>query len=378
MNAPGRPTTALIDLETLAFNLHSSRKFIGESVSYMAVVKANAYGHGAVECSRRLQSEGVDWFGVATVQEALELRGGGVSLPVLVLGGVWPGEERAVLDHHLTPVVFQLERAKRLNEAAIARRQRLPVHVKIDTGMGRLGIRLDGVEDFLSDFVSLEALQVEGLMTHFAVADRLDQNDFTELQIRRFKTAVSRFKDRGIVPRYVDLANSPGAVVHANARGNMVRLGGILYGLGGDVLPAEAEKPELRPVMSLVSEIGLLRRVPKGESIGYGRTFTTVRDSLIATIPIGYHDGYPRQLSNRANVIVRDRRCPVVGRVSMDWITVDVTDLPDAREGEKVVLIGSSGGDTLITAEELAARVGTISYEITCGIGSRVPRIYVN
>jgi alanine racemase len=373
----GRPTVALIDLEALAFNFRSARDFIGLDVAYMAVVKANAYGHGAVECARKLQEAGVDWFGVATVQEAMELRRSGIGVPILVLGGVWPGEERKALDQNLTPVVFQLKRARALNAAAAARRQRMPVHIKIDTGMGRLGIRFDAVDEFLSGFQRLDHLQVEGLMTHFAAADRLDQTEFTDLQIERFGEVVSKFRSRGIDPRFVDLANSPGAVVHPRARGNMVRLGGILYGLGGDVLPADVPKPELRPVMSIVSEIGLLKTVPKGETIGYGRTFVTERDSLIATVPIGYHDGYPRPLSNIGRVIVRDRLCPVAGRVSMDWITVDVSEIPDIREGEKVLMVGQTE-KVRITAEELAACVGTISYEITCGMSGRVPRVYVS
>jgi alanine racemase len=372
-----RPTAALIDLGALAFNLGSARSFIGEELAYMAVVKANAYGHGAVECARTLQNEDVDWVGVATVQEALELRRGGISLPILILGGAFAGEERAVISQNLTPVVFQIARAKALNDAARARRQKLPVHVKIDTGMGRLGVRFDAIEDFLSELVTFENLQVEGLMTHFAAADRLDQNEFTNLQIDRFNAAVGRFRDRGIEPRFVDLANSPGAVVHPSARGNLVRLGGILYGLGGDVLPAEADKPELRPVMSLVSQIELLKVVPVGETVGYGRTFTTGRDSLIGSVPIGYYDGYPRPLSNNANVIVGGRLCPVVGRISMDWTTVNVTDVPNVSEGEKVILIGNSGA-LQISAEELAVRVGTISYEITCGISGRVPRVFLS
>ena len=367
----------MIDLAALAFNFNSSRHFIGESVSYLAVVKANAYGHGALQCAARLQSEGADWFGVATVKEALELRRGGVSLPILVLGGFWPGEERALLEHNLTPVVYQIDRARILNEMAAARRQKIPVHVKVDTGMGRLGVRFDEVENFATTFATFRNLQVEGLMTHFAVADRLDETDFTNLQIDRFDAAAEIFRQHGIEPRFVDLANSPGAVVHPSSRGNMVRLGGILYGLGGDVLPMESEKPLLKPVMSVVSEIALLKRVPKSETIGYGRTFKTERDSLIATVPVGYHDGFPRVLSNNADVLVRDRRCPVVGRVSMDWLTVDVTDVEEVSESDRVIVIGHAG-DESIRAEDLAQKAGTISYEITCGISERVPRVFIS
>lgn len=370
-----RPTEARIDLANLRFNLRSSREFIGPDLKYMAVVKADAYGHGAVACSRALADEGVDWLGVALVEEGLELRAAGLGLPILILGGFWPGQESILVSHRLTPVVFRIDQARTLNAEAMRRGMSVPIHVKIDTGMGRLGVRYEDTDSFARELSEFKNLAVEGLMTHFAAADDLSENEFTALQTVRFYDVVNTFRDRGFEPEIVDLANSPGSVVHPIARGTMVRLGGILYGLGDDVLPKGVPLPKLRPVLSLVSKISCCRKVPKGETVGYGRTFRTERDSIIASIPIGYDDGYRRNLSNNASVIIRNQLAPVVGRVSMDWITVDVTDVPNVREGDEVILIGRSATHQ-ITAAELASRIGSLSYEITCGIGKRVPRVF--
>jgi len=374
MNA-SRPTRAEINLDNLRFNVRSSREFIGGDLKYMAVVKANAYGHGSVECARALENE-VDWFGVALVEEGVELRTAGIRKPILSLGGFYNGQESLLIEHSVTPVIFRIEQAESLSRAIGVSSTKQEVHVKIDTGFGRLGVRFDQVEDFADRLSRFSNLSVDGLMTHFASADDLSENDFTDGQIRRFYEAVDIFRDFGFAPSFIDLANSPGAVGHINSRGNMVRLGGILYGLGGDILPQDIEKPELRPVMSLISKIALLKNVPAGESLGYGRTFFTKRDSVIATIPIGYHDGYRRGLTNKARVIINGKFAPVVGRISMDWIIADVTDICEAETGGDVVLIGAQD-DAAVTAEELAGLVDTISYEITCGIGDRVPRRFI-
>lgn len=371
-----RPTRAEINLDNLAFNFHSAKEFIGTDIKYMAVVKADAYGHGSVKISQRLAAEGVDWLGVALPEEGLELRNAGIRLPILCLGGFWPGQERLLIDNDLTPVIYSSEMAEALNAAARKTGRTFTTHIKIDTGMGRIGVRHDAVKRFASEFKHCTNLEVEGLMTHFAVADDLKQNEFTDLQIERLDKAVLIFRENGFSPSIIDLSNSPGAVAHTNARGNMVRLGGILYGLGDDVLPKEVDKPQLRPVMSVRTQISQLKNIPTGETLGYGRTFTTERDSLIATIPIGYEDGYRRAFSNRARVVVNGSYAPVVGRISMDWTIIDVTDLPDCRVGDEVMLIGGSG-DCKVTAEDLAKIAGTISYEIACGIGKRVPREFV-
>lgn len=372
-----RPTWAQIDLDNLASNLQSVRRFIGGDVKYMAVVKADGYGHGAVECARRLEAEGIDWFGVALPEEGIELRQAGIRKLILCLGSFWEGQENPILDYDLTPVIFQIEKAELLNRAAAQRGTFVNIHVKIDTGMGRIGVRFDEVPEFAERLKGFPNLRLEGLMTHFASADDLSENDFTALQIDRFENSVKVFEEKGFRPVYKDLANSPGAIVHPESRQTMVRLGGILYGLGDDVLPKNVKKPELKAVMSLHSKVAHLKRVPAGETLGYGRTFRTENDSVIATIPIGYDDGYPRVLSNTGRAIVQGAYVPVVGRVSMDWIMLDVTGIPNVKVNDEVILIGEKYGLS-VTAEELAVKTGTISYEIACGINRRVVRRYVS
>lgn len=368
-----RPTFAEIDLAALKFNFRSAKKFIGADLKYMAVVKADAYGHGAVECSRVLVEEGVDWLGVALVEEGLELREAGISSPILCLGGIASGRESDAINWNITPVVFNLDQAAAMNKAAQSLDRQVTIHVKVDTGMGRLGVRLDQIDLFIKGLSNLTQLRVEGLMTHFASANDPKETEFTNEQMRRFDQVRDQFINAGFEPAIVDLANSPAAVGHPASRPQMVRLGGILYGLGGDVLDPAKSQPELKPVMSLRSEICDIKSVPAGETLGYGRTYVTDRDSRIGLVPIGYHDGYRRNLSNRAHVLVNGKRAPVVGRISMDWTIIDVTDIATAHIGSRVIFIGTDGEEQ-IKAEDLATILDTISYEITCGISTRVPR----
>jgi alanine racemase len=371
----GRPTWAEIDLEALAHNFKLIKQRVGDDVKILAAVKANAYGHGAMECARRLESEGADWFGVALPEEGIELREAGITRPILCLGGFWPGQETALLDYQLTPVVYRLDLIDSLNRAAQEADKTADVHVKVDTGMGRLGVRADAVGEFCDALASFKNIRVEGLMTHLAAADDESKHRFTDDQLLKFEGAIASFRERGFQPPLIHAANSAAAFGNPGARGNMVRPGGSLYGFVRDVFPADIEAPALRPVMSLHSRIVLLKNVPKGEYLGYGCTFQTQRDSLIATIPIGYDDGYRRALSNKARVILRGQLAPVVGRVSMDLTLVDVTGVPNVSFEDRVTLLGQEG-EVSITAEDLGELAETISYEITCGISSRVPRIY--
>ncbi|CAN5684954.1 alanine racemase [soil metagenome] len=371
-----RPTWAEIHLDNLAFNFHSVKDFIGQNIKYMAVVKADGYGHGAVECAKNLEKEGIDWFGVALPEEGLELRESGIKKPILCLGSFWTGQEKLLLKYNLTPVIYQLEIAKEFNQAAKEKDLTADIHLKVDTGMGRIGVRFDEVKVFVEGLKQFDNLRVEGIMTHFAAADNLAENDFTQRQIRQFNEAVSIFEENGFRPKYKDLANSPGAIAHKNSRNNLVRLGGVLYGLGDDVLPKGIEKPELRAVMSLHTRISHLKKVPKGETLGYSRTFKTKKDSVIATVPIGYHDGFRRSFSNRGRAIINGVFASVVGMISMDWTILDVTDVPNVKVNDEVILIGEQN-KLKITAEELAKLNDTISYEITCGINRRVTRKYV-
>ncbi len=375
-NISHRPTVAQIDLDALASNFHSSKNFIGPDVKIMAVVKANAYGHGAAQCALRLEKEGVDWFGVAIPEEGVELRKTGISLPILCLGSFWPGQEVTLIVHDLTPVIFDESAARSLNSVAKDANKTIDVHVKIDTGMGRIGIRHETAEKFANFLQTRSNLNVQGMLTHFASAEDTASDDFTNLQIDRFDQAVAAFKSVGHNPTIFDLANSPGAFRHENSRANLVRLGGALYGLLDDIMPQSAKMPPLKPVLSLRSKIAHVKNIIAGESLGYGRTFMIKRDSLIALVPIGYADGYHRGLSNRAYAIVKGKRAPLVGRISMDWTLIDVTDITGVAVNDNVCLIGHDG-DEEIRSADLARELDTIGYEITCGIAPRVPRIFV-
>ena len=373
---PGRPTVAVTDLDALALNFHSAKNFIGPGIKYMAVVKANAYGHGIEACAMRLESEGVDWFGVALPEEGNMLRRAGVSIPILCLGSFWPGQEEVMVTNRLTPVIFDERAAVNMDRYASSSGLTVDVHVKIDTGMGRVGKRFDDVLAFAEFLEKLDNIRVSGLLTHFAAADDPDQNKFTELQIERFNSAINVFRSSGHSPECFDLANSPAAITNRASQGNLVRLGGALYGLLDDILPTDKERPKLKPVLSLSSEIANIKDIPVGESIGYGRTFVTERDSRIALVPIGYADGYPRSLSNCGRVVIREKFAPVVGRISMDWTLVDVTDIPEVAVNDTVFLIGEDGKSS-ISAADIAGLSGTIGYEIACGISPRVPRIFI-
>src|SRR5437016_5229441 len=367
----GRPTWAEIDLDALAHNVRVIREHVGGSVKIMAAVKANAYGHGAVECARRLEAEGVDWFGVALPEEGVELRRAGVRKPILCLGGFWEGQEALCLQERLTPVVYRPDMIESLDRAARDHRVVADVHLKVDTGMGRLGVRAEALPEFCETLTRCQSIRLDGLMTHLAAADDPNREDFTRSQLNRFAQAVSVFRERGFTPTHLHGANSAAAFAFPESRGNMVRPGATLYGFVRDVLPPNIPAPPLRPVMSVRSCIMLLKRVNKGEKLGYDCTYETTRESLIATIPIGYDDGYLRALSNRGQVIVRRKFAPVVWRVSMDLTLIDVTDVAGVSLDDRVTLLGQEG-ELLVTAEDIAELAGTISYEIACGISNRV------
>lgn len=370
-----RPTWAEIDLDALAANFHVIKRHVGPGVNVMAIVKANAYGHGSVACARRLAAEGADWFGVALPEEGIDLRESGINQPILCLGGFWEGQAAACVKYRLTPVVYRLDMMEDLDRAARAAGVSVDVHLKIDTGMGRLGFRFDELNDAPAMLKRFVNVRVDGLMTHFAAADDPTCEALTEDQIARFSSAAGAFCQAGHHLTFQHSANSAAIYSHPDAWSNMIRPGGVLYGLWRDVLPAKVDASDLKPVMSLHSRISLLKWVPAGETIGYGCTFEASRKTLVATIPIGYDDGYPRALSNRAHVVVRGVCASVIGRISMDLTLVDVTGVPGVQSGDPVILIGrdEKSGQS-VTAEELAKIAGTLSYEITCGIGSRVPR----
>ncbi len=374
--AAQRPTWAEVDLNALTANFHVVKDRVGPDVNVMAIVKANAYGHGAAECARELEKAGADWFGVALPEEGIELRDAGITRPILCLAGFWKGQESICLQGKLVPVVYRLDLIEAFDRAAGERGVVADVHVKVDTGMGRLGVRFDELGDFADALKRFQNIRVDGVMTHFAAADEPSCGPLTRDQVQRFENALAIFSEHGFKPRYRHLANSAAIFGQPTAWGNMVRPGGVLYGLWRDILaPAERDE-KFQPVMSLHSRITLLKWVAEGETVGYGCTFEASRKTLVATIPVGYDDGYMRALSNRGHAIIRGIHSTVIGRISMDLTLIDVTNVPDVQLDDEVILVGHDGGLS-ITAEDLAKTAGTLSYEVTCGIGGRVPRVFI-
>jgi alanine racemase len=359
-----RPTTAHVDLSRLRHNLGEIRRVVGPGVQVLAPVKGDAYGHGLVPCALALEEAGVDMFGVALVEEGQVLREAGVRAPILCLGGPGARGTSTVLDHDLTPMVFDLAAAERLDAEARRRGVLLDVHLKVDTGMGRLGVPSGQWDRFLDRLADLTRLRVRGLSTHFAEAD--SDPTFTRLQLARFHDAVASARLRAFCPELLHTANSAGALGFPEARLDMVRPGLALYGIS----PVPGLDLDLRPVMRVTTEVLFVKNIPAGYGVSYGRRWIASRPTRLATLPVGYADGYPRALSNRAEVLVHGQRCPVRGAVCMDMILVDVTDVArPVRPGDVVELLGPGVG-----AEELAERAGTIAYEILCGFSERVPR----
>ncbi|HEU4889636.1 MAG TPA: alanine racemase [Thermoanaerobaculia bacterium] len=362
-----RPTWAEIDLCAFDRNVETLASRLPAGTKLIAMLKANGYGHGAVELARRCRPEQVAMIGVALLEEALELRTAGITLPILVLGPLNERQVRLALEHDVTLGVPGPEELEQV--ARVARERDIAIHLKLDSGMGRMGVvesELPLVADLLR---SAPRLRIEALYTHFANAGDVS-DPFTNDQLARFETLVETLREAGIsAPRH-HVANSA-ATIRGMTPGDFARVGIALY--GAEAL--DASSPRLEPVMRWRTAIGRLKELPPGHAIGYGTTFHTTRPSRIATLPVGYADGYRRGLSNWGEVLVRGKRAPIVGRVSMDLTTIDVTDVPDAALGDEVVLLGRQGTDE-IAAEELAAKLDTISYEVFCSVSARVPRVY--
>ncbi len=370
-----RPTIAEINLDALEYNYTQIRKRVTQGTKILAVVKANAYGHGAVRISSELENLGVDLLGVATCEEGIELRKASITTPIIILGGFFKGQSIYAKQYDLIPVIYNLESAKELSQCAHKSNSRAKIHVKIDTGMGRLGILPSETKVFLQNIIKLNNLEIEGILSHLADNNQDNHSglEFTQRQAELFKRQIEELHQMGIHPQYEHLANSAAIIEKSPEFFNLVRPGIMLYG----AYPSEGFKQliDLKPVMSLKTKIVSLKKVAKGTSISYGRTFTCKKESLIATLPIGYADGYSRSLSNRGEILIRERKAPIAGVVCMDMIMADVTEIPGVSLGDDVVLMGSQG-DGKITAEAIAKKTGTISYEILCGISPRVPRVY--
>jgi alanine racemase len=366
------PTYATINLAALAHNLFRLKYYLSPGCEVMAIVKANAYGHGSVETARALAGQGIERFAVASLDEGIALRQAGLSTSIVVLGALFEEQVSDLVAHRLTPVVSDGRILPALAKAAHSYPVPYPIHLKVETGMGRLGLSPEELRSLLDDPLFRSALKVEGIMTHLADTDGKD-GTFTERQLSAFCAVLEQMRERGVPLPLVHAANSAAIVRFPDAHFSLVRPGIMLYGY--HTLPATVPAPDLRPVLSLHTTIVQLRTIPQGGTVSYNGTFVAPRPTRIAVLPIGYADGYSRQLSHRGSVLIRKRRVPIVGLVCMDMIMVDVTDLPPLQVGETVTLIGQQGRES-IWADEVAGWIGTIPYEVLCGIGSRVPRLY--
>ena len=365
-------TCCIVDLSALRANLRTVRRLVGPDVEVLAVVKADAYGHGDIGTARALCAEGVGRLGVATVAEGVRLRDAGVDAAILVLGSVYPGDAAALVRHSLDPVVPRLDLLEHLDAFGATHGAEIPFHLKLDTGMGRLGLLPDAVEEWLPALHGLKAARLQGVMSHFAQAEE-PESPSCRGQLRAFRRTLERIRATRDVP-LAHMANSAAIMVLPEARFDMVRAGGMLYGIFSH--PLLAELVRLAPVLTWKTRVLQLKTLPKHSPISYGGTFVTRRESVIATLPVGYADGYKRSLSNKAAVLIRGRRAPVVGRVTMDLTMADVTAIDGVQPGDEVVLLGTQDGETL-SAEEMAGWADTISYEILTSISRGVPRHYI-
>ncbi len=363
-------TWAEIYLDRLANNYGLIKKFVGNK-KIMAAIKADAYGHGAVEVAKTLQKLGVDMFGVASVEEGIELRLAGIEAKIVILSPIMYEQIDVCIEHNLIPTISELKFFERLNRKLMSYKKPLLVHIEVDTGMTRTGFPYDKTIDALKKILTSPQIKIEGIFSHFPLAD--SDGAFSQEQIKKFSSLITRLNSIKIKPKFVHLANSSGIFRYPQSHFNLVRPGIALYGLKSSL--EINYNTCFKPVMSLKSRIVNIQTVPRGTPISYGHTFRTIRKSRIATLSVGYGDGYPRILSNNADVLCHGKRARIVGTICMDLMMIDVTDIPQAKLGDVVTLIGKDGAEE-ITAEEVAKKCNTIVYEITSGIGPRVARVF--
>ena len=367
---------ARVDLDAIEYNIEMMRKNIKEDTKMMAVLKTDGYGHGAVQIARVLEDKDYIWgYAVATLDEAIRLRRGCMSKPILVLGVVFPDQWPELISNDVRMTVYKEEAIKIVSEMAKVMNKKVYLHIKLDTGMGRLGFPItEESVDIIERISKLPNIVMEGMYTHFAKADEIDKT-FTEKQLRDYLWMKEELLERGIKFEYYHCSNSAGIIDHPEANMDMVRAGISTYGL----YPSQEVKKEnvpLKPALELIGHVAYVKWVEAGTPISYGGTYVTERRTKIATIPLGYGDGYARSLSNKADVLIRGKRCRVIGRICMDQFMVDVTDLPDVEYGDKVTLIGYDGEEH-IPVEELGDIADRFSYEFICDLGKRIPREFI-
>lgn len=366
-----RPTIAKIYVDNLIYNYRQFKSLLGNDIEIAPVVKADAYGHGAVECATALANEGVKTFCVAFFDEGLELREAGIEQDILLMGSTLESWADQIIQYDLIPAVFEYKAAESFSAAAKKKNKICNIHIKVDTGMGRIGFDYANAAKEIQKISKLDNIKIQGIFTHYASADEKDK-EYTHLQKQRFFSVISELKAMGIEIPKKHTANSAGSIDLDQKDMEMIRLGISLYGYypSGEV---DLNKVKLKPVMELETEIAYIKTVHKGDSISYNRRFTADKDMIVGTLPIGYADGYRREFRNKAFVEIKGNKANVLGTVCMDQTMVDLTDINEAKKGDKAILFGPG----LIGADSLAAIADTISYEILCGISKRVPRVYI-
>lgn len=369
-----RPTWAEIDLAAIKHNLVEIKRVAGQA-GIMAMVKANAYGHGMLEVSKICRQEKVDFFGVASLDEALTLKQEIEEIPILVLGYIPPSDALTVVAEDIRPCIFTTESAQVMSQAAVQLNRPVHLHIKLDTGMGRIGFLPDNNSlNLIQEIAALPGVIIEGIFTHFAEAD-IEDSSFTREQIKTFIGFINQLEEHGVPIPLKHCSNSAALINFPEAHFDMVRAGILLYGL----LPSpqtKLEKIDVIPAMTLKSRVSYIKMLPVGQTISYNRTYCCQQDTRVATVPIGYADGYSRLLSNRTQAVVRGKLVPLVGNVCMDMCMFDVSGVGEVKEGDEVILFGRP--EDGVTADDLAQTMGTINYEVVSALGSRVPRIYKN
>ncbi|MFU0826848.1 MAG: Alanine racemase [Lachnoclostridium sp.] len=365
--------TANIDLDAICSNIVNTRKLLKSTTKIMAIIKSDAYGHGAVPVAKALDPL-VDAFGIAILEEGIELRRAGITKPILILGYTPKEQFEELLHNNITPTIFQYSLAEELSKEAIKQNKTANIHIKLDTGMSRIGYsdKIESIEE-IKKIASLEGIRIEGLFSHFACADEKDKTS-AKNQLRRYLAFVKKLEKEGITIPIKHIANSAGIIDLPEAELDMVRSGISTYGL----YPSDEvnkDRLKLKPAMELKSHVSFVKEVDPGVGVSYGSTYVTTRKTKIATIPVGYGDGYPRCLSSKGRVLIHGKSAPIIGRICMDQFMVDVTDIANVNQGDSVTLIGKDG-DEFISVEEVAEMAYSFNYEFICNIGKRIPRIY--